>query len=575
MIRLSLLLLSNLLLFCQLAPAQTKSENTNFIMPITGTLGITGSFGEIRTDHFHSGVDLRTDNKIGKEVRATNDGYISRIKVSPVGYGKSIFIDHQNGLTTGYGHLDRYTDQINTYIKNIQYKLKSFDVDVFPKPDEFPVKKGDLIGYSGNSGGSAGPHLHYEVRTTADQRIINPIPHFLDITDLMPPIIRSMHIYRLDSSSYANGYFRKIDIPVFKNQATYAINSKVNAYGKIGIGIDVFDRLNDLSTQCGFKSISLLVNSKVVYCLTFDKFAFAETRYVNSVIDYATSYSSGKEIVKLYAEPTNYFSGLRNLLNKGIISIKPDSTYKIEVQVSDASENTSKLSFSITGITPSAKKELPSSSKGNEILLSCMMDNSVITDTFILQIPKNSLYDNLYFKHSTITSAKFLYSPLIQLQNPLTPLHQKIKLEIKASNLPAKYQSKALFATFDKNKKVISAGGEWKNGSVSGLISSFGDYFIAVDTIAPEIIPNNIRQGSIMSKSQGIQLKVQDKFSGIKKIDGYIDGQWVLFDYDQKNNAIFYAFDKERLVNNKTHLLEVIVKDNKDNEQRFKCEFFW
>lgn len=545
-------------------------------MPISGELGITGSFGEIRSDHFHSGIDLRTEGKIGKEVRATNDGYISRIKVSPVGYGKSIFIEHPNGLTTGYGHLDRYAEQIDRYIKNIQYQQKSFDVDVFPKPYELPVKKGDIIAYSGNSGGSSGPHLHYEVRTTIDQRIINPIPHFLDIVDSIAPIIRSLHLYRLDSTSYVNGYSRKVDVFVFKkNNAEYSISSKVNAYGNIGIGVDVIDRLNHLSTQCGFKSIMLKVNGKTLYNLTLDKFAFAETRYVNSIIDYTTRYNSGKEIVKLYVDPANYFSGLLNLYNRGIITIKPDSLYRVDILISDASDNTSKLSFSILGITPPVKRESFKQSNDNHIRLSCMMENAIINDTFILQIPKYSLYDNLYFKHSTKNHHDYKYSPLIRLHNPQTPLHKKVKLEIKASNLPVKYQSKALLASFDSNQKVVSAGGEWKNDFVKGSISSFGDYFITIDTVAPEITPINIRQGSRLTNSLGIQVKVKDDFSGIKKINGYIDGQWILFDYDQKNSMIYYAFDKERLVCTKTHVLEIVVSDNKENESRFKCEFIW
>lgn len=573
--RILLLLFSIILFSGDTLFAQSESSNNAFIMPITGTLGMTGSFGEIRVDHFHSGVDLRTENKIGKEVRSTNDGYVSRIKVSPVGYGKSIFIDHPNGLTSGYGHLDRYADQINSYVQKIQYQQKSFDVDIFLKPNEIPIKKGELIGYSGNSGGSSGPHLHYELRTTVDQRIINPIPHFLNIIDSISPIIKSLHVYRLDSSSYADGYSRKVDILVFRNHGEYAINRKVNASGKIGIGIDVFDRINYLSTQCGFKSISLSVNGKAIYNITLDKFAFAETKYVNSVIDYATRYASGKEIVKLYADPTNYFSGLRNLINKGYINIMPDSTYKIEILVSDASDNASKLSFTIFGINPPVKHETFIQSKDNCVLLSCMLDNTIINDTFILQISKYSLYNNLYFKHSTTSSSKYKYSPLIRLHNPQTPLHQKAMLEIKTSNLPVKYQSKALFATIDAKQNVVSAGGEWRNGYVKGSISSFGYYYVTLDTIAPEIIPINIQNGSNMTNSLGIQFKVKDDFSNMKKIDGYIDGQWVLFDYDLKNDVIFYKFDKERLDNKKNHNLEIVAIDNKNNENRYKCEFFW
>jgi len=553
--------------------AQTDTSKVKNIMPITGILGITGSFGEIRTDHFHSGVDLRTDNKIGKEVRATNNGYISRINISPVGFGKAVFVDHPNGLTTVYAHLDRYSDQINNYAKKVQYQLKSFRIDAFPKPTDIPVKKGDLLGYSGNSGSSGGPHLHYEVRTTNDQRPINPIPNFLNVIDSISPIIKSLHIYRLDSSSYANGYSRKIDIIVFKNRNEYLINSKINASGKIGIGIDAMDRVNSLSTQCGFKIITLSVNNRIVYNLTLDKFSFAESRYVNSIVDYATKITSGKEIVRLFVDPCNFFSGLHNIYKKGVIAVESDSIYKIAIQVADASNNISKLSFTINGINPPTKPQTIGIKKGNTLLLSCMMDNSIINDTFLLQIPKYSFYNNLYFTYQCIDSPKYTYSSLVRLHNIKTPLHQKIKLEIKSKNIPTKYCSKALFATFDASQKIVSAGGEWKNGSVSGSISSLGDYFITLDTIAPEIRPVKIR--SNMVSSLGIQAIVTDEFSGIKEINGYIDGNWVLFDFDQKNSLIFYQFDEERLVKNKNHHLEIVVKDSKDNENRYSYDFFW
>ncbi|NOU16885.1 MAG: M23 family metallopeptidase [Bacteroidales bacterium] len=573
MIHKSFLIFLLITISSKFSSAQTDTSKLKNIMPITGILGITGSFGEIRTDHFHSGVDLRTDNKIGKELRATNNGFISRINISPVGFGKAVFVDHPNGLTTVYAHLDRYSDQINNYAKKIQYQLKLFKIDAFPKPTDIPIKKGDLLGYSGNSGSSGGPHLHYEVRTSTDQRPINPIPNFLNVIDSISPIIKSLHIYRLDSSSYANGYSRKIDIIVFKNRNEYLINSKINASGKIGIGIDAMDRINSLSTQCGFKSIKLTVNNSIIYNLTLDKFSFAESRYVNSIIDYATRITSGKEIVRLFVDPCNFFSGLHNIYNKGIITVKPDSIYKIVIQVADASNNTSKLSFTINGINPPAKPETTGIKKGNTLLLSCMMDNTIINDTFVLQIPKYSFYNNLYFTHQCFESPKYTYSSLIRLQNIRTPLHQKIKLEIKSKNIPAKYHSKALFATFDASQKIVSADGEWKNGSVSGTINKLGDYFITLDTIAPEILPVNIR--SNMVSSLGIQALVKDDFSGIKEINGYIDGSWVLFDFDQKNNLIFYQFDEERLVKNKNHHLEIVVKDGKDNENRYSYDFFW
>lgn len=554
--------------------SQPKSKSIDFISPLSDVFGITGSFGEIRSDHFHSGIDLSTNGSIGKEIKATNSGYISRIKVSANGYGKSIFIDHQNGLTTGYGHLDRYADQIEDYIKRTQYQLKSFEIDVFPKPSEFPINKGDLVAFSGNSGGSSGPHLHYEVRTTIDQQIVSPAPEYLTFTDSIAPIIRSLHIYTIDSASYSNSYSDKKEIPISKHKNDYTVIRTVNAYKKIGIGIDVMDRINNLNSQLGFRNISLSVNGKIIYKLEMQKFAFAETRYVNSIIDYAAKYTTGKEIVKLFAEKANFFSGIHNLQNRGIINVQPDSLYRIQILIGDANSNITKLDFSIKGVKPTLKDKSTIKPNGNTTLLSCMIENSIVNDTFILQIPKYSLYDNLYFYHRSSFSALY-YSPIVKLHSPKTPIHIKAKLSIKSMNLPIKYQSKSLLATFDKDKKISAAGGEWKDGMVTGNISGFGDYVIVLDTIAPEITPLNIRDGADLTEALDMRLLIKDDLSGIAKIDGYIDNKWVVFDYDKKNNLISYKFDKERLKKGIEHSIEIVVLDIKNNEGRFHCKFRW
>lgn len=555
--------------------SQAKQENNNFIAPLSGNLGVTGSFGEIRGDHFHSGIDLRTDGVIGKEIFATKDGYISRIKVSPVGYGKSIFIEHSDGLTTGYGHIDRYNDKITEYVKRIQYQLKSFDVDVFPKPFEIPVKKGELIAYSGNSGGSSGPHLHYEVRTTIDQQIISPIPKYLNIIDSLPPTIRGLYIYQIDSTSFSNGYINKKSLQLTKSNGFYSVSSNVQCSAKIGIGLEVIDRLNALSTLCGFHSVTMLVNGKVYYKLLLDKFAFAETKYVNSIIDYGAKVENNQEVVKLFSEPGNFFSCLGKYQNKGYLNILPDSLYKVEIQVTDANGNRSNLKFNIIGVSRPMVLNQHISFAKNTVLLTWAMDNSVINDTFILQIPKNALYSNLYFNYSFMQNNDFKYSPVLKLHTPKVPLHIKPKLSIKSTSIPEKYQAKALFAYIDDKKNISSVFAEYKDGFVKGNISLFGNYAIVLDTVSPEIIPINIRQDANLTNANAIRLIVKDDFSGVSKIEGYIDGQWVLFDYDKKNNLIQYQFDKDRITKGKNHSLEVIVKDSKENESRYNCNFIW
>lgn len=203
------------------------------------------------------------------------------------------------------------------------------------------------------------------------------------------------------------------------------------------------------------------------------------------------------------------------------------------------------------------------------------MDKSIFNDTFTLFIPKNTLYDNLIFTYSFSISPLLLYSPIVHLHNAFTPLHQKAQLSIKTSNLPEKYRKKAMLATFDATQKPVPAGGEWSNGYVKGQIKTLGDYYITVDTIAPQIIPINIKSGSVMTKIHSIQIQVKDDFSGIKSINGYIDGEWVLFEYDQKNNLITYTYDKERIKSNTKHTLKLVVKDDRANESKFTCDFSW
>lgn len=529
---------------------------------------LAGSFGELRANHFHSGMDYRTNQREGYPVYAIADGYISRLRVQNSGFGLALYINHPNGYTSVYGHLQRFGPKIAPQVKAIQYQKKSYEIDEFPNAQFIPVRKGDLIAYTGNTGSSGGPHLHFEIRDTKTEATINPLLFGLEIQDNIPPMIHSMYVYRLNKKPF-NEFTPKQYFQVIGAGGTYHLN-KVNTIhldGEVGFGIITTDKHNGASGTNGVYSIELALDGQTIYTSALEKFSFENSKAINSHIDYPTYVTTKKSIQKSFVDPGNPLKIYYNLVNNGRIEFTDGKLHQLKYIITDGKGNKSVLAFNVQA-DPKATIETPAENPG-AINFAYNTVNEFNNAEVKVVIPKGSLYNDLGFIYKRLPKpAGNAYSAIHQIQNNLTPLHIGFDLWIKADSALTKYKEKALIV----NTARASQGGYFENGYVKATPRNFGSFFIAIDTVPPSITPINIAEGKSMVGIAKMSFKIRDNLSGIKSFNGYIDGKWILMEFDAKTANLWHTFD-ERTSPGK-HTLEIIVTDMKDNSKNYSITFY-
>lgn len=528
---------------------------------------LAGSFGELRANHFHSGLDFRTNQRTGYPVYATADGYISRLRVQNSGFGLAVYINHPNGYTSVYGHLSRFSPKIAQYVKDIQYQKKTYEIDEFPKTDLIPIRKGDVIAYSGNTGSSGGPHLHFELRDTKTEATINPQLLGLQINDHIPPVIYSMYVYRLNGEPFSE-FTPKQYFQVAGSNGSYHLNkvNTINLSGEVGFGITTTDKHDGHSGTNGVYSIELFVDDVKIYTSALERFSFDNSRAINSHIDYAASILQKSSIQKSFVDPGNPLKIYYNLIDNGRVKFNDGKLHRVKYLVTDSKGNKSTLAFNVQA-NPNAVINNPAPLNG--VPFDYNKTNEYTTDEVKVILPKGTLYNPLNFIYKKLAKPKGnAYSAMHQIQNNLTPLHLGFELWIKADSSLSKYQQKAVIV----NANRASQGGFYENGYVKATPRTFGSFFIAIDTIAPTIVPLNISNGKNMSGISKISFRIGDNLSGIKSFNGYIDGQWVLMEFDAKTANLWHSFD-ERTKPGK-HSFELIVSDMKANVKRYQIEFY-
>ena len=526
---------------------------------------LSGNFGELRSNHFHSGIDFKTQGVEGKPIHSVQDGYVSRISVSPWGYGNGLYITHPDGTTTVYGHLQKFSQKITAYLKEKQYEQESFNVNLSLTPDELPVKEGELVALSGNTGSSGGPHLHFEVRDTETEEPMDPIEYYKDlIKDTQAPKIQGIMVYSMPGKGVVNGSRRKLELkPVTAKNGKQTLTGKIEAWGEIGLAVKGYDHMDNTSNIYGIKDITLTADSQVIFHSNLDRFAFDESRYLNSFTDFEEWKEHRSFYIKSFVDPGNRLRFIESL-NRGILTIDEPRTYHLTYQLADAFGNTTRLSIQIEG----KEQPIPEVDTENTELFHWWSDNRFGAKGIRLTIPKGNLYDDLYFRYSVKEDSTALGATHI-LHNKPVAFHKsaKLSLRLQTDTLENKQQYGIVRL---QNGRRSWTGGVYRNGWVDADIKETGSYTLGQDLVPPTITPLN--PATWVSK-QAIALRLSDNLSGVQTYRGEIDGQYVLFEMNSKS-VITYHFDKERLARGK-HTLKLVVTDACGNQSTYTYPFTW
>ena len=548
--------------------SQTNFSKKYFRSPLDIPLRLTGNFGELRSNHFHSGIDIKTQGVIRLKIYAVADGYISRIKISPFGYGKALYITHPNGTVSVYAHLNEFNIHIDKYVKDKQYIKETYAIDIFPEKDEIPIKKGDVIALSGNSGTSRGPHLHFELRDLKTEHPINPLLYKFNIIDNIEPRIYKTYIYPLSSNSYVNNSSYKKNFRVTGNNGKYYLRQKdtITVHGKIGFALKVYDFLNNSYNRCGVFSIELMVDNNIIFYNEFDEFSFNETKNIKSYIDYSESIRHKNRFHKCFLEPNNNLSIYKNIKNRGIVNFTDEKIHNVKFTVKDAYNNTSSLNFVIKS-SSKEKSAIDTSYRQCTQIMPYEKINFFVNDDIRIFFPENSLYDTLFFKFNKLEPVAGSLSNVYQVHNCYTALKNKYSLSIKIDSLPDSLINKTIIAYVDKKNKMYAIEKEWNHEQnfVEVKTNKLGNFVVAIDTVPPQIIPLNFTNNKNLSSLSKIKFRIKDSLTGIGTYNGFIDGEWVLFEYDAKNHLLTYVFD-EKISKKSNHKLKLIVSDRVGNE---------
>lgn len=542
-----------------------------FGAPVTIPVSLSGNFAELRNNHFHMGIDIRTQQRTGIPICASAEGHISRIVVSPSGYGLAAYIEHPNRTTTQYGHLLRFRPDIEEYVKSEQYRRESYSVDLIVPADKFPLTKGEVFAFSGNSGSSGGPHLHFEIRDTRTEEALNPLLfNDFGVTDKTSPKIWAIQFYPLGENSHVEmqNSGKSFSTTAKGNEYLIVNNPVVRAMGKIGIAIRATEYFDGSTSPCGIYSSELRINGNTIFHYKFDRMAFSQTRFINSYIDYETYIEKGTRYQKHWRDPGNDLPVYENESHRGIFSVDTGKVYNGEIIVSDVAGNQARLTFTLKGAYREANRV-----KDENPLFRHNDSNKLETEDFRLNAPEGAFYDDFHFHYAKLPRQPGFYSPVHQVHYHTTPIQKPVRISIRPEGLPESLIQHSFIASVDMGGSKKFAGGKYNEGWFEADIQDFGRYAVTCDTIPPRISSLSIK-GNALTESAQIRFNISDGLSGIKTYRGEIDGKYALFEYDQKSNLITYRIDKTRMSIGMRHTLRLTVTDRANNVSTFQATFW-
>ena len=558
--------------FAQRKLPVTDYPKDYFRNPLDIPILLAGNFGECRPGHFHSGIDIKTLGEENQPVHAAADGYVSRIKMEKGGFGHGLYITHPNGYTTLYAHLNDFSPAIQKYVREQQYEQQMWQVDLQLSPSQFPVKKGQLVAYSGNTGASTAPHLHFEIRNTKTEHPLNPQQFGLHIVDKVAPVPLELVLYpgywrntdhdNIPASIYENP---KISVKLLKKDSVFnpfktdnknytIIKDTIDVPAKLfGIGINAGDYMDGSDNILTFYKARLLMDDELQAEVTLDDIGYDETRYINAYVDYGLKKESNKWVQCLYKLKGNKLGHLFTSLNaaNGRLAIKEGTIHKIEIILTDNAGNNSYIHFYARG------KDATGVTLRDQIL---EYYNSDSVNTFnevhngkrqrdedfdydpnvSFTLDNRQLYDDFYFNFRKEASGAG-YSDKYSIHYPEVPIHHYFDLKLKPTRpVPFGLRSKMVMIYSDGKSEEGAAATPTDNGWYKTAVRSFGTYWLETDTMPP-VIKSQQKQGAILTKAKQLTFDIRDVKTSVKKFNGYIDDKWVCV--EQHGNSFFYKFD--------------------------------
>ena len=534
------------------------SQEIDFHSPIDAPFDLSGTFGEFRS-RFHTGIDFKSRGVQGQKIFSIEDGFVSRIEVNNYGYGKVLYIDHPNGYTSVYAHLRNFSPELNKYIKSELYKSQTNSIKKFPKKNELTIRKGSVIGYSGNTGRSFGPHLHFEIRETENQNALNPLMFNYKYIDKERPIIRGLYIINEDKSLVRKLPARK---KISKINDSIYISDLIEYNGKIGVGLDIYDiQYKNLYNQNGIYKIELFIDSILSYSYKMDKIKFSENHYKKIMYDYLSLVEKNKKVLKIYTPRNSNLSFLKNNSFNGIIN---SDTYKdnyVTIKISDWNKNSSYIKFRLKSVTT---KSEDISFQGIEVLRN--QDYTLNKNSSIIEINKNTFYDDLLLNIS-------YDSDTLDLGKEKNPFRSSLRVKLPHKIIDT-IQLRQSFVGKIINDRVSYLSSKKNNSYIYANTSSLGRYIISRDTLEPEIKPINFKNNANIKGKRSLRLRLKDELSGIKKYSSYINGIWALFEYEPKSNLIFHNLS-DGIINNGENELIIKYEDGVGNKGIYKAKVFY
>ena len=566
MIRLFICFLTLFLFSSRYCESQTIKNlpQDYFVNPLDIDLKLSGTFGELRSNHFHSGLDIKTNQRTGANVHAAASGYVSRIKIERYGYGKAIYITHPNGYTTVYAHLKKFAPRIEAYLKKKQYQKESYTIQLYPTDLELRVDQNEVVAYSGNSGGSGGPHLHFEIRDSS-ARPINPMMMGIEIPDTKRPLVKQIKAYPLNESSTINGKNEAKLLRLIPLKGGKFKVEPFSAYGEIGIGVNTSDQQSAANNQNGTFHIETFFNGSKNFEMTFDRYAFSESRHINQMIDYEHFKNTKSRISRLYIPNESPLSLYEHHINKGVLQLyDAGTTHSYSIQIEDYKKNSVEINMDIKN-----EVALDSIPYVDNDQLTFIDHNSTYNQSYgpySLMIPKGALYQSVFLDISQSADT-------LKVHKDIVPLHKNMIISYDMSSKENDNLKQYYIGRVTSWGAVYHVNTRRKGNILSAATRTMGTYAVSKDDTPPTIKPINFKNKQWITKNKTLRLKIADKDTGVDGYRAMVNGKFILMEYDYKTGVITHDFS-DGVVTDSENELNVIVTDNVGNSTTFEATFY-